>query len=987
MKKTLTWILILFLGLGGHVPVIWADDSDIFGQNIQPNIMIVLDSSGSMDDPIGTPIAYNPNTTYCQPVASDCPGTYTTGFVYKVNNNGKLSVYKQCITTGTPAGCTGVSSASARNSLSTVGFWSGTISGSQLSLALGNYENYKTCSSCDGVEPKMVIAKRVIGDLVNNIEGVRFGLMKFEHNDAQTSPAGRGSMVAVMGTAPATIVTAVNNISSNGWTPLGEQMDDVDRYFKHAALRNGSTYADPLQYSCQPSFAIVVSDGMYNGNVDPRTVATTLRTTDHSSSFAGTQNVLVHTVGFAIAASETVQATATLQTMATNGGGTFYTANNSTQLEAALHAAIRQILAATFSFATPVVPTTGTSGNDNAYLAAFQSNPSARFWKGYMKSYQRDTTTGLIQVDANGIPLSSSLVWDGGAKLSTYASTSRTIYTLLGGTRQSFAKSNTNITTTTLGVATSSDRDKVIDFIRGIDSYDEDLDGNKTEERAWKLGDIFHSTPVLVTKPVLTSLDATYNTFKSNNANRTVVLLTGSNDGMLHAFKETNGVTPSEDGKELWAFIPNNLLVNLKDLTTTATDHEYYVDSSIIAADICTNVKTDGSGKCNSASDWKTIAIFGERRGGANYTALDITDTTNPVLLWTTQFTDSKIAESWSEPAIGKIKLSTGGAKWVAFIGGGYDTPNNNSLGKAFFVIDLSNGSKLWEYYKSGSPTDDKQYMNFSLAANPTAVDLDNDGFTDRVYIGDVGGQIWKFNVNPSGGTTIVSGLATNWTGKRIFAADSAQTNPPAVGEYYPNQGIYSAPELAFDNSNQLWVYVGTGDRNHPNNTSTNRFYGFKDDPNNMTNATALTESSLTNLTSGTGTVTNGWYIPMASTEKVLTPAEIFNGVVLFTSFTPTTAVTCSSGGGNAKLYSANMTTGDAAINLTNAAVLSAGSAVTANAISIGTGIPSKPVIVMQMTGGQATSWAVTGTTNQQITNTPMPGVGLKQFIGWREVF
>src|SRR6185295_20175894 len=186
-----------------------------------------------------------------------------------------------------------------------------------------------------------------------------------------------------------------------------------------------------------------------------------------------------------------------------------------------LQDAIRQILAATFSFATPVVPTTGTSGIDNAYLAAFQSDPSARFWKGYIKSYQRDTTTGLIPVDGNGIPLSSALVWEGGQKLANASASSRTIYTNVSGVRQSFTKTNTAITQALLNASSSTEHDKIIDFIRGIDSYDSDGDGNTTEERAWKLGDIFHSTPVLITKPPLETLDSTYNTFKNNNASRT----------------------------------------------------------------------------------------------------------------------------------------------------------------------------------------------------------------------------------------------------------------------------------------------------------------------------------------------------------------------------------------------------------------------------------------------------------------------------------
>ncbi len=221
-------------------------------------------------------------------------------------------------------------------------------------------------------------------------------------------------------------------------------------------------------------------------------------------------------------------------------------------------------------------------------------------------------------------------------------------------------------------------------------------------------------------------------------------------------------------------------------------------------------------------STWKTIVVFGERRGGRNYYALDITDTTNPLYLWS--FTDSKMGETWSEPVIGKVKMSDGTAKYVAFVGGGYDSTQNNNSGKAFFAIDIADGSKLWEYYKSASPTDDKQYMNFSLAASPTAVDLNGDGYIDRVYIGDVGGQLWKFDVFPTGGATVSGGLVTNWTGKRLFAAASSQTNPPATGEYYPAQAIYVPPTLSYDANGNLWVYFGTGDRNHPNNTSYKSF-------------------------------------------------------------------------------------------------------------------------------------------------------------------
>ena len=943
-----------------------ADDSDIFGSNISPNVMIALDSSGSMDDDTGTLVPYAAATTY-------------TAIAYRGSTLVSTKVYKR-VTSGSSGGLScsssnpcypvyandiaSVGSSSARNALSSVGYWSGSIGGSSLNLYYGNYLNYYFCSTCDGIEPKITIAKRVLTNLVNNVEGVRFGVMRFNSSGTM------GEMVATIGTATSTIVTAVNNIVPNGNTPLGEQMDDVGRYYKGQALRNGNTYTSPIQYSCQPNFVIVISDGLWNGSVNPKTQATNRYTQDHSTTFAGTQNVIVHTIGFGLNASNSSDATAIadLRTMAQNGGGSYFAASNTAQLEVSLQDAISQILAATFSFATPTIPTTGTSGATRAYLASFQSNASRPFWRGYLKAY--NLVNGTIPVDSvTGLP-SGTPVWDAGQQLSSKTASSRTIKSYASSALQNFTTSNAAITTALLGAADSTEKDQIINYIRGaVDYNDEDLDSNTSEERPWKLGDIFHSTPVLVPPPFLTSTDSTYDTFKTTNASRTTILLSGANDGMLHAFRES-------DGEELWAFIPPNLLDQLKNLKALTGNRDYYVDASPVVAD----VKTGGT--------WKTIAIFGERRGGNKYYALDITDTSNPLYLWS--FGDTHLGETWSEPAIGKVRMADATDKWVAFIGGGFDSTHANynsgvKTTEAFFAIDLSDGTKLWEYYNATGSTDDRQYMNFSIPAAPTAVDLNNDGYIDRVYIGDVGGQLWKFDVAPTGGATLSGSLITNWTGKRIFAAASSQTNPPAAGEYYPTQAIYFPPALAYDTTGNLWIFFGTGDRYHPNNTASNRVYGIKENTN-MTNGSVLTESSLTNMSSG-GTITQGWYVPLASNEKVLASSDVFNSIVLFTTFTPVTAAVCGTGGGDAKLYAINMTTGDAALDLTTGAVLAAGQSALAAAKTIGTGIPSKPIVIMSQSGNRATPYVITGTTNQQIANTQIPQIAVRRLVGWREVF
>jgi type IV pilus assembly protein PilY1 len=987
MRKTIAilQVLLTLFWNSWNFTTALADDSDVFGMNIEPNVLILFDSSGSMDDEIFSH-PYVPASVY------NTPAPYAETKVYRKYTSksscGSLprpcyKVYKDTVAE--------VPNATARDALhaspavaTTKGFWTGNIGGSSVDLFYGNYLNYLACTSCSVEEPKIAIAKTVVSNIINNTNGIRFGVMKFSNNGSMGN--GGASMVATIGTAKSTMITAINNISPSGFTPLGEQLSDAGRYFRGETLRNGNTYSSPIQYACQPNFVIMMTDGLQNGSLDVRDIAynryANPSTNDHSS-FTGTQNIIVHTVGFAITPGEKDAANDVLQTTAQNGGGSFFYSEDAAQLEQALQNAISQILAATFSFATPVVPTTGTAGVARAYLASFQSNPSRPFWRGYLKAYNRDAD-GLIQVDANGIPLASALQWDAGQQLSTKTASSRTIYTLVGGTRQDFTTGNSNITNAMVNASSSTEKDKIISFTRGVDTYDEDVDGNTSEQRQWKLGDVFHSTPVLVRPPFAASSDSSYNSFKTANASRTTIILAGANDGMLHAFRES-------DGEELWSFIPPDQLDDLKDLTATSAQHDFLVDGSPIAADV----------KIGSTPTWKTVVMFGLRRGGRYYYALDITDPNNPLYMWS--FTDAKFGETWSEPVIGRIKMSDGTSKYVAFVGGGYDTPANNNTGKAFFVIDIETGAKLWEYHNSGSVSDDRQYMNFSIAAPPRAVDLNNDGHVDRVYIGDVGGQLWKFDFSTP--ATISGGVITNWnassTGKRFFVASPSQANPPAAGEYYPAQAIYTPPAVARDINKNIWVYFGTGDRNHPNNTSSNRFYAIKDTTENngvatMTQGSYFQESSLTDVTAGTGTVTQGYYIRLGvddsgnvdnANEKILSAVDAFNGVVFFTTFTPTTATVCNGGGGDARLYAVNLTTGDAALNLTTGGVLPTGSAAISAARGIGTGIPSRPIVTIDQNGNIGNPYIITGTTNQQVTNTPVPALSTKRLVGWREVF
>ena len=156
---------------------------------------------------------------------------------------------------------------------------------------------------------------------------------------------------------------------------------------------------------------------------------------------------------------------------------------------------------------------------------------------------------------------------------------------------------------------------------------------------------------------------------------------------MLHAFNAgtfDTSVTPpaynAGTGEELFAYVPNNLLQSLKNMkVTTTSTHQYMVDSSPKAADVWLDTNGDN---IKQTSEWKTVLIAGERKGGRGLFALDVTSpqslgTSNyPKVMW--EIDNAAVAnlgQTWSEPNIGLVQISEGGVtkdRWVAFVGGGY---------------------------------------------------------------------------------------------------------------------------------------------------------------------------------------------------------------------------------------------------------------------------------------------------------------------------
>jgi type IV pilus assembly protein PilY1 len=952
--KALTASLLLGAQLVSLLPApATADDADITAG--MPNILLIVDTSAHMAHSAPTN-AYLSTKKY--PVQRKCESP---------SGNGRTAVKQPCAADAVFKGrayahyadslsdVTANDSASARMALADSGYWSGSLHGVNVTLYTGNYLNYLFAGCASGgacPKPKLSSAKKAVSAIVDANQGVRFGILALHHE----APSGRGGRVAApIGSGVPALKSALTALTVGRGAALGEALYDAGQYFKGEPLTNGTRFPTPIQLGCQPNHVILITDAVQTTGARSLTGEAALRKQqDHSTSLADVQHVTVHVIGFgtgdSTSASGLDPALSHLQQVADNGGGAYFKADTASDLDASLRAALARITETTYSFTSPLMP----AGSRRAYLASFQPAAATPFWRGSLKAYQRDQT-GTVPVDDKGVPLASALAWDAAAALNRLPAGRRTIYTEIDGTLTPFAKTNGAITSAMLGVSSLAERNRVIDFVRGADANAQVRAHRSVADRPWKLGAIVRSTPVLVSAPVLALNDASYRAFKSAHAKRTKVVIVGADDGMLHAFRETDGV-------ELWAFIPRDMLGRLPALAAVTGAHASFVDASPVAVDI------------KVAGTWRTIVVFGGGRGSRYYYALDVTDTTKPTFLWS--FSDPKIQESWSEPAIGRVKLGNTD-RYVAFVGGGHSasgTFEGEAHGKALFALDLAAGTKLWEYARTPAATDDRRYMSFSIQANPTAVDIDNDGYLDRVYVGDIGGQLWKFDVTAA--------ETSRWTGKRLFASHSAGNRG--------GHSIDTAPALALDHRRNLWVFFGTTARHQDANPS-NRFYGLRDDAD-MTNASALGDDSpgIDDVAAAGVTATRGWSIVLAGRgERPVGAANVFNGSVFFSTVAPDRGGGCGPDGGTAKLYAVGAWTGHAAIDFATGVAVTSPSASTPRAKEIGRGVASMPIVVVAppiIPGATATASVTVATSNQELRSSAIPAPSfLKHLMSWRE--
>ena len=762
---------------------------------------------------------------------------------------------------------------------------------------------------------RMDIAKSVIKKIVSNTEltaGANFGLMEWGWPYA-TSNGGLRIRVPISSSGAKTIYTNVDGVIADGGTYLNDALNLAKNYFAGSA-----GYASPIisGAACQLNYLIVISDGEW---ADPASVV-------NNATQLKNQNPSIKTfaVGLALGSSS-----ANYTNLAVAGGTKVpLYASNEQELLAALTDAIKQIISSTLTFSTPAVTSEITKDNF-IYQSTFSYAPNKQ-WEGSLKKYQlnSDSTIG-------------NLVWDAGSRLNSKSASSRQLWTVgLSGTGlNNFTTTyRSELKTLFQSSLTSSDvqTDNLINFVRGVDTYDQDGDNNTSEERH-KLNDIYRSQISIVGPPSssisYTSIyeDSYYRSVNNYSnfingincggscANRKEIVLAGSNAGILHAFDTSTG-------DELWGFIPPSMLNKLPKIissTPNVTNAIYGVDGSPVVKDIY------------YGGSWRTIAITGLGRGGNSYFALDITNPLSPSHLFTIENDDigkvvnfwnssgsktaylysfgsvsdstkdySKLGESWSTPRVLRMKIS-GVDKWVAVFGAGYNGGVNPNLGSAAFVMDLENGGNL---VKKIDITDKSNTIANSVPSDLIAVTANGttkaNYYGAMVYVPDYEGKITKINLTSSG---------TLYQTTQLFDTEASTTN----GRY-----ILTGAEVTVSSDNNLWLYFGTGDTQKLQDQisgTQNRLYGIKDKdfPNFLSLGSAGSVLNCKNTTTQTSCPTSGdlgWYIDLPNYQKLTAQPTIKNTSVYFPLYEPTTGTNiCNTG--KAILKATGTTCGDSLLS------------------------------------------------------------------------
>lgn len=641
-----------------------------------------------------------------------------------------------------------------------------------------------------------------------------------------------------------------------------------------------------------------------------------------------------------------------MKKMADLGQGNYYKAGDEAALVNALNETLNALISAGNSVAAPGVAVNQLnklSHLDQLYYAAFDPEPQKSRWEGNIKRYRLDLANEQIK-DAdseNAVDPATGFFRDGsrsywsaaedgsraveGGAAALLVPNQRTQYTYLGAlsaknqslNRIDLASSSFNTAAKPMtGATTDTEYKNLMYWYQGyvVPNLTDAMSITTSSLTRNRMGAGLHS------KPVLINYGYTGTTANAGIAdNQYNYLFFSTLEGTLHAIEAKTGI-------EKFSFIPGEKLSSLRTLydNDVASLPQMGMDLS------WTVYRKDANFDNQIGSGDKVYIYGGMRMGGKNYYALDVTDLNAPKLLFAINggsTTNSnrflRMGQTWSQPALGNIKIGST-VKTVLVFGGGYDPRHetagkiytDNDLGNQLYIVDAVDGTLYWS--ASGTSTDNPYKsvpeMKYSVPTAPKLVDFNGDGLTDTIYFGDLGGQLFRVDLN--------NGQAAADIAKRVrLIAKFGQT----VTADTANQRRFYEPATAalfedVDNINngRLFAAVafGSGYRSHPLDTGTSdRFYSILDfdvtrsdlltiaeNASSLRAPLTISDLSKINLTSNAGAdkTKQGFYIDLIDEgEKSMAQGLIINNELIFTTYVPSMVAgdSCSPVIGRTKLY------------------------------------------------------------------------------------
>ena len=510
------------------------------------------------------------------------------------------------------------------------------------------------------------------------------------------------------------------------------------------------------------------------------------------------------------------------------------------------------------------------------------------------------------------------------------------------------------------GRMSEADRLDLIRWIRGLDSFDADADGDRLEPRHWLLGDPLHSRPLAI------SYGARPGTAYSAG-NPDIRIFFGSNDGVFHLLRNT-APSGAESGRETWAFLPPQLLGMQSRLARAAgdtpADHPYGLDGE--AAALIVDRDRDGN---IEADDGDSVLVFiGQRRGGRGLYAFDVTDPDSPRYLWTIDNRTpgfEQLALTFSTPRVARLDLGDAAPTPLLVFAGGYNGGwegdhrvgkdagrGDDPIGNAVYLVRPEDGSLVWRAVGPGggpAPATGERHLlvanlTHSIPAPVTVIDADHNGVDDRAYVGDSGGNVWRIELTEYEQRAADSAVtdSRNWYLTRLASLGGSAD---ADRRFFHAADVVQSRDSAGDYDG---VVIVSGDRAAPGELDARNFaYLLKDRRTSGAGrasppAPAISHDDLADITGScrsaiastclAADLGPGWKLELQTPgEKGLSTPLVTNGRVLFTSYVPfagegpgdgrdgspeTSPLACSAAEGFGRVYAVRLGNGSPALPL-----------------------------------------------------------------------